>query len=167
MQNVIKNLAIVDAGYQLIDDAEQLVEALASKQTILVSLPIWQAHSEQLNTVQELGIVLTSDEMVEDIAHELARFSVVALNFPTFNDGRHFSNARLLRERYNYQGEILALGDVGLDLMPYMQRCGVNAFVVREDVSIDLALAKLKEQHVNYQAAVDQELPLYRRRAVA
>jgi uncharacterized protein (DUF934 family) len=70
---------------------------------------------------------------VEEIADDLEHFQVIALNFPAFTDGRHYSSARLLRDRYGYKGEMRAIGDVLRDQLFYMRRCGFDAFAVRPD----------------------------------
>src|SRR5690606_34641599 len=65
-----------------------------------------------------------------DVAEDLSRFASIAINFPAFTDGRGYSSARLIRERYGYEGELRAVGDVLTDQIPFMRRCGINAFVV-------------------------------------
>ena len=77
-----------------------------------------------------LGLQVNPGERVEDLADDLGRFVSVAINFPAFTDGRGYSSARLLRERYGYEGELRAVGDVLTDQIPFMRRCGINAFVV-------------------------------------
>jgi phosphoadenosine phosphosulfate reductase len=95
----------------------------------------------------------------------LERLPVIGVNFPKFTDGRSYSSARLLRERYRYHGEIRALGDVLQDQLFYMRRCGIDAYALRADKDIDKALAGLAVFSDTYQAAVDQPQPLFRRRA--
>ncbi|WP_417582506.1 phosphoadenylyl-sulfate reductase [Pelagibacterium sp.] len=77
-----------------------------------------------------VGLLVNPGEKVEDIAQDLGRFSSIAINFPAFTDGRGYSSARLLRERYGYEGELRAVGDVLTDQIPFMRRCGIDAFVV-------------------------------------
>ena len=72
--------------------------------------------------------------------------------------------ARLLRDRYGYTGEVRAIGDVLRDQLFFMQRCGFDAFVIREDRSAEDALQSLKDFSETYQAATDQPQPLFRRR---
>ncbi|MNV80108.1 hypothetical protein D3C71_1736900 [compost metagenome] len=111
-----------------------------------------------------LGVWLQSHEQIEDIVDDLKYLQVIALDFPAFTDGRHFSSARLLRERYGYQGEIRAIGDVLRDQLFFMQRCGFDAFAVRPDRDPYDALKGLSDFSVTYQTGVDQPLPLFRRR---
>jgi uncharacterized protein (DUF934 family) len=111
-----------------------------------------------------LGVWLDSHEDPEALADDLDRLSLVAVNFPKFTDGRGYSIARLLRERYHYQGEIRAIGDVLQDQLFYMQRCGIDAYALRADKDIEKALAGLSVFSETYQAAVDQSEPLFLRR---
>jgi phosphoadenosine phosphosulfate reductase len=77
-----------------------------------------------------LGLIVSPGDKVEDVAGDLERFASIAINFPAFNDGRGYSSARLIAERYKYQGELRAVGDVLMDQVPLMRRCGITAFVV-------------------------------------
>lgn len=77
-----------------------------------------------------IGLQVDPGDRVEDVAGDLARFASIAINFPAFVDGRGYSSARLLRERYGYEGELRAVGDVLTDQIPFMRRCGINALVV-------------------------------------
>ena len=163
MPVIIKNNQVVDDAWTLLNADVTLDEALRTLQA-LIPLSLWQQHKEQLRDVQPLGIWLEPHEVVEDIVADIAHFAVIALNFPVFTDGRHFSNARLLRERYAYSGEIRAIGDVLRDQLFFMQRCGFDAYAIRADRCPTDALQSLNELSVTYQAACDQHLPLYRRR---
>lgn len=163
MQTIIKKNQVVTDKWTLLAADTELNEALQTPQAI-VPFALWQEHKEQLKNVQPLGIWLESNEAIEDIAEDLPHFAVIALNFPVFTDGRHFSSARLLRERYAYTGEIRAIGDVLRDQLFFMQRCGFDAYVIRADRCPTDALKSLTELSVTYQAAYDQSLPLYRRR---
>ena len=163
MQTIIKNNQVIDDHWVLLDTEASLDEALNTEYAI-VPLTLWQAHAQALQGRAQLGIWLEAGQAIEDISNDLAHFSVIALNFPGCNDGRHFSSARLLRERYAYRGEVRAIGDVLRDQLFFMQRCGFDAYVIRADRCPVDALKSLTELSVSYQAAYDQSLPLYRRR---
>lgn len=77
-----------------------------------------------------IGLLVAPGDNVEEVAGDLSRFSSIAVSFPAFTDGRGYSTARLLIERFGYDGELRAIGDVLQDQVPHMQRCGFNAFVV-------------------------------------
>jgi uncharacterized protein (DUF934 family) len=89
---------------------------------------------------------------------------LVALNFPEFKDGRPYSSARELRQRWRYQGEIRAVGDVLRDQLFFMKRCGFDAFLLREDQNLDAALSAFHDFQDAYQPGIIQPLPLFRRR---
>jgi uncharacterized protein (DUF934 family) len=98
--------------------------------TVIISVEQWLANKDALSTRKLLGIVLRSDEKPELIKDDLEHFSVIALDFPTFRDGRAYSHARVLRSRYGYSGELRAVGDVLLEQLHYMHRVGFNSFAV-------------------------------------
>lgn len=164
MRAIIKKNQIIDDQWTLLSATAPLDEALQASSAI-IPFSLWQQHKSALQHVKPLGVWLEAHEVIEDLADDLAHFAVIALNFPVFTDGRHFSSARLLRERYAYSGEIRAIGDVFRDQLFFMQRCGFDAYAVRADRCPTDALKGLTELSVTYQAAYDQSLPLYRRRA--
>lgn len=88
-----------------------------------------------LSNPHPVGLLVSPGEKVEDAADDLHRFASVAISFPAFSDGRGYSTARLVVERYKFAGEVRAVGDVLADQVPLMRRCGVNAFVVKSDVT--------------------------------
>ncbi len=164
MPAIIKNNQVIEDQWVLLDANAQLDQALHTEQ-VIVPLSLWQQHKHELKTIKDLGIWLEADQAIEDLIDDFAIFTVIALNFPSFTDGRHFSSARLLRERYAYTGEIRAIGDVFRDQLFFMQRCGFDAYAIRADCCPTDALKSLTEISVSYQAAYDQNLPLYRRRS--
>lgn len=163
MPQLIKNRAVIEDTWQLLEK-DSTFEQVPAEGAVIVPLALWLANKDALQTRTELGVWLDSDEEVESIADDLSHFAVVALNFPAFTDGRSFSSARLLRERYGYTGEVRAIGDVGRDLLFMMQRCGFDAFVMGPGKDPHAALNSLSDFSVSYQGATDQPLPLFRRR---
>lgn len=167
MSKIIKNGQIVDDAWQVLKLAEGQEPASVTlpEEPSLLPLAVWLARkAEVLAAGKPVGVWLDSSEGPEAIASDLTYFAVIAVNFPKFADGRGYSSARLLRERYSYSREIRAIGDVLHDQLFYMKRCGIDAFAVREDKDIEAALAGLKVFSDAYQAAVDQPQPLFRRR---
>src|SRR5882762_6146328 len=98
------------------------------------------------------------------VADRLGRVARVEVNFPKFGDGRGFSIARLLRERYGYRGELRAVGQVGRDQLYYLESCGFDAFLLRDGEDPEEALAAFNDFSESYQASVNQPIPLFRRR---
>lgn len=163
MQRIIKNGQVIDESWHLLAKDSSL-DGLSNTDDLIVPLSLWREHAYALKARDGgLGVWLESDEAVEEIAGDLAHFQVIALNFPVFTDGRHYSSARLLRERYGYKGEVRAIGDVLRDQLFYLQRCGFDAFAIRPDRDPAEALQSLQDFSESYQAAVGQ-LPLFRRR---
>jgi uncharacterized protein (DUF934 family) len=123
---------------------------------VIVSLDQWQAHRGELaKRGAPLGIRLRSDQPPELIVDDLASFEVVALEFPKFRDGRAYSYARLLRERYGYKGELRAVGEVLLEQLFFMLRTGFDAFeIVSADPLKDYRTA-LGDFSVWYQPTAD------------
>ena len=112
--------------------------------------------------------VLANDVDVETIAAELGRIASIALVFPKWNDGRAYSQARLLRARHRFTGEIRATGQVLVDMLPLLVRCGFDAAQLRADQSLaaaERALSFFPEGH--YQGDLGAPLPRFRRRAEA
>ena len=131
---------------------------------IYVPLEEWLNARETLLTRNgRLGVALRNTDDPEIIKDDLERLDLVVLEFPKMADGRAFTQARLLRERYGYKGEIRATGDVLYDQLFYMQRCGVNGFELRDDQNASHSLKAFDEMTVAYQPASDEELPLWRR----
>ena len=98
------------------------------------------------------------------VAARLPGAARVEVNFPKFGDGRGFSIARLLRERYGYKGELRAVGEVARDHLYYMEQCGFDAFLLRAGEDAAEALAAFDDFSERYQSTAAQPLPLFRRR---
>lgn len=160
-RKIIRDRAIVDDNYRHVSDANDLTAG----GDIIVTLELWEAHkSDLLNHDGKIGVQVPGEAEPEVIADDLARLDVVAIHFPVFRDGRGYSLARILRDRFGYKGELRATGDVLRDQMFYMQRCGFNAFEPRADRSIEDALKGLNDFSVTYQADANEKRPIYRRR---
>jgi uncharacterized protein (DUF934 family) len=98
------------------------------------------------------------------IADRLDRVARVEVNFPKFGDGRGYSIARLLRERYGYKGELRAVGEVVRDHLYYMENVGFDAFLLREGEDPVEALTGFDDFSEAYQATATRPVPLFRRR---
>jgi uncharacterized protein (DUF934 family) len=102
-----------------------------------------------------VGVRIEPAEEVEALAYDLPRLSVVALAFPKYRDGRAYTSARLLRERFAYQGEVRAVGDVLQEQAGFMVRCGFDAFEPNDGATPEAwTKAANRFRHV-YQRAVD------------
>lgn len=116
-----------------------------------------------LNDPKPLGLRLESDDELDAITPILGRLSLIALTFAKFTDGRAYSQARLLRERFGFRGELRAVGHVLPDQLFYMTRCGFDAFELEPTKDPKTALRCLHDFSVRYQPAADEQQPLWRR----
>ena len=111
-----------------------------------------------------LGIQLNAGDTADLLAADSQGFALVNVEFPKFADGRGYSAARLLRERYGFTGQLRAVGDVLFDQLFYMMRCGFNAMAMRDDQDLDLAVKGFETFSTPYQGDVNDPRPLFRRR---
>lgn len=161
---IIKDAQVVNDNWQLLS-IETTLDDISAQDNVILPLSLWLANKNQLeNRQKKTGVWLNSAEEIESIAENVAAIPLIALEFPSFTDGRHYSSARILRERYHYQGEIRAIGDVLKDQLFAMHRCGFNSFVIKQGKDINNALLGLTDFSETYQAAVVQPLPLFKRR---
>ena len=164
MQRIIKNNEVLDETWHLLPK-DTPFDGISNCDDLIVPLALWREHGPALQARDGgLGVWLDADEEAEEIGADVEHFQVIALSFPAFADGRNYSNARLLRDRYGYKGELRAIGDVLRDQLFYLRRCGFDAFALRADKDPYEALESLKDFSVTYQAATDEPLPLFRRR---
>lgn len=148
-------MPLVNAAGLLADPYQTLEEGATPAPTaaLLVSLDQWAQVAEHTGP---LGLRLPNTVDPVEIAGKLPRLSLVALEFPKFTDGRAYSQARLLRERYGFTGEIRATGAVLRDQLLYMTRCGITSFEIEKADAADRLAAALKEYSIVYQPAADQ-----------
>lgn len=128
---------------------------------LLLDLPQWHAVRAHWPAGVPVGLTLANDADVENVAADLPRFELVALHFPKWVDGRAYSQARLLRSRYRFQGELRATGEVLVDMVPLLARTGFDAVVLRSDQSIDIAENALALFRGHYQGDVLDNRPLF------
>lgn len=169
MPKLIKNGQFADNPWLIIDRESDLKSCLsASADHLIVPLALWREHRDELlDSGRTIAVWLDSDEDPEDLAEDLDRLPLVALNFPAFKDGRAFSSAVTLRQRYDYKGEIRAIGEVLRDLLFYMKRCGFDAFDVSDQVRDEDALSAFGDFTTTYASTVEEPMPLFRRRSDA
>jgi len=165
MRKIIKDKTIVHDDWQLLTLAEgetaETINVPAGK--TIVPLAVWLAQKSVLASRSDIGVWLASDERAESLKDDVATLPLIAVDFPTFADGRGYSIAYQLRARLGFEGELRAVGDVLRDQLFYMARVGFNAFATREDRSIEDALKGLTDFSEAYQTAWDQKTPLFRR----
>lgn len=148
--------------------AEVLNMSDVPNQKVSVPLSFWNEHkAELLAREHEVAVQIGAADCAEDIKDDLADIKTIVLPFESFVDGRSYSHAYLLRTRYNFEGEIRAVGDVHYDLVNFLARCGVDAFELREGDDIEAAREAFELYSETYQPSADGgNLIFARRRAV-
>ena len=129
----------------------------------MLSLDQWTALRNNWPASMPVGVLIANTVDVEALADDLPRWSLVALQFPKWTDGRAYSQARLLRARLRYTGEVRATGEVLVDMLPLLQRSGFDAVLMRADQSLDVAQRALRFFAGHYQGDVVQLRPLFAR----
>lgn len=163
MASIIKHRAVIQDSWKLLE--RDALGALPFFGDVIVPLELWTSERETLAfRLGRVGVWLDTDSDPALIAQDLARLDLIAIRFANFTDGRGYSLARLLRERYGYRGELRAIGEVLRDQLYYLSRCGFDAFALRADQDQAQALAALDDFSEAYQASVEQPMPLFRRR---
>ncbi len=174
---LIKNGEFSDDVFIRIEDEDSLLEGggleggvegaiIVSFERLRTDIEILKARSTPL------GVLLKADnqgktklgEDVRALAPYLDMLSVIALEFPTFRNGRGYSSARILRDEMKFIGEIRAIGDIAYDQWAYMARCGVDAFEVLDNVSPEQFRQAMDELSDIYQPASDQQTAVAWRR---
>ena len=146
---LIKNQQLITEAWTELDDEQ----SLPSSGDVIVSFTRWQAEQEQLAAYAgKVAVILDNTLDVEDHAPLLQAVPLICLVFPAYTDGRAYTQARQLRQFCDYQGEIRATGDVLIDQLPLMQRCGIDSFELRDDQDVDFALTVFNDITVQYQA---------------
>ena len=158
---LIKDGNVVENCWRTVDDNDEIYGVEA----VIVSLNRWQNEKEALSVSNcSLGICLNSDQHPAVIASDVGHFYLIALEFSALADGRSFSYARFLRERYGFKGELRAVGEVTQDQLFFMGRCGFDSFELSEGTNVEKSIGALTSFSVAYQPAVDNLKPAYRLR---
>jgi uncharacterized protein (DUF934 family) len=158
---ILKHGALQPNEWQeLSDDA-----ALPESGNVIVSLDRWRRDEPVLRmSNRQIGVRLQNSQSPLALAADIDRLSLVLIEFPKFSDGRAFSQARLLRDRLGFKGEIRAVGNVLRDQYLFMTRCGIDAVELPDGTPIDGFLEALGEFSVWYQPAADDRVHVMARR---
>ncbi|WP_455922717.1 DUF934 domain-containing protein [Pseudomonas putida] len=160
----MNNLLILDAQGACLaaDDPWTLVRERESELPpgrLILPLSRWSAQHDVSH-----GVWLGPDDDLESLELWLEVLPLIALDFPSFRDGRAYSQAYLLRTRLGWEGELRAIGDVLRDQLSHMRQCGFDSFAVRQDKSAEDALKGLAGMSVLYGRSAIEPRPLFRRR---
>lgn len=152
---LLKNGHFADDIWQAIDDAAPLP----------VGAPILVSHARLLGDDGDylfhcgcrLGVRLGPDHEAEDLVPWIGRIDLIALEFPIFSDGRAYSQARILRQRLQYKGELRATGDILVDQYAFMLRAGFNAFELNSVPDLDFWQSAASQIGILFQADVSAD----------
>jgi uncharacterized protein (DUF934 family) len=148
---IVKDNRIIDDNWQHIAD-----DAAIPAGDVSVSLARWLKEKHLLiHHKGKLGVRLHPADAITGLAEDVSRLELIELDFADFADGRSFSQAWLLRERFGYRAELRATGHYMPDQVFYLARVGVNAFNPEKFRDLPIILAKLNDFTVNYQRSVN------------
>jgi uncharacterized protein (DUF934 family) len=156
---LVKGGKIVDDPFAHVADGAELPQGC-----VLVSAARFLENPEALLKRGKIGVIWPNSRDVDDLVPYLDRLAAVALVFPTFRDGRAYSQARLLRERYSYRGELRATGQVLRDQFVFMLRAGFDAFDVKKQADAEAFAQTVQRYSVFYQPTGDGKLTALHRR---
>jgi uncharacterized protein (DUF934 family) len=156
---LVKGGKIVDDPFVHVPDGAELPDGC-----LLVSAARFLEEPETLLKRGKVGVIWPNSRDVDDLVPYLDRVAAVALVFPTFRDGRAYSQARLLRERYHYRGELRATGQVLRDQFVFMLRAGFDAFDVKKQADAEAFAQTVHRYSVFYQPTGDGKLTALHRR---
>jgi uncharacterized protein (DUF934 family) len=149
---LVKAGRIVEDGYARVADDAPVPERLP----VIVSAARFLSEASAFaRRAAPTGVIWPNNRKVAELAPHLDRLALVALVFPTFKDGRAFSQARLIRERYGFGGELRATGQVLRDQFLFLLRAGFDAFEVTKDADAAAFTQAARRYSVFYQPTGD------------
>lgn len=151
---------VADEFVHLADDAE-----IPAAGAVLIPAARFLADPEAaLSRSGKTGVIWPNNRDVDELVPYLDRLAAVGLMFPIFRDGRAYTQARLLRERHQYKGELRATGQILRDQFVFMMRAGFDAFEVKKDSDAKAFTDVARRYSVFYQPVGDGRIPAFRRR---
>ena len=148
---LVKNKTVIEDLFVMVAEGEPL----PADRPAMVGKARYLAEREAITGRNApLGLKLAAGEGLDGIEDDISRFTVIALDFPKYTDGRSYSIARLLRERHGYRGELRATGNVLHDQVPLMARCGFDAFDITHPGTLKAVTeGTIVDVQVHYQPA--------------
>jgi uncharacterized protein (DUF934 family) len=158
---LVKSGRIVEDQYVRIADDAPIPDGVA----VIVSGARFLADAEALSQrVEAVGVLWPNSRPIDELAPYLSRLALVALTFPGFRDGRAYSQARILRERYAFGGELRATGQVLRDQFLFLLRAGFDSFEVSKEADAAAFVESTRRFDVFYQPTGDGRATAFRRR---
>jgi uncharacterized protein (DUF934 family) len=158
---LVKAGKIVEDQYVRVEDDAPLPDGVP----VLLTAARFLADARELaERDAPVGVIWPNDRRVAELAPFVDRLALIALIFPKFKDGRAYSQARLLRERYGFRGELRAAGEVLRDQFQFLLRSGFDALEVKKPADAAAFAQAAARFSVFYQPSADGRLPALRRR---
>jgi uncharacterized protein (DUF934 family) len=158
---LIRNGRLAEDRFVRVDDDAPIPDGIAA---IVPAARFLADADEILRRDAPTGVVWPNNRKVAELEPYLDRLALVVLTFPNFKDGRAYSQARVLRERYGFVGELRATGQVLRDQFLFLVRAGFDAFEVNKPGEAEAFASALARYSVFYQSAGDDRAPVMRRR---
>ncbi len=160
MKLIKQHKIIEDSWIPLADDAP------LSDGQIIVSYARWQQDKDKIlqRSSGQVGITISAEDDVNSLAEALDKIALICLQFDKFNDGRSFSQARWLKDKYGFKGELRASGAFIQDQILALLKVGIDAFAVPDDFTLETFQSAMHEVSVQYQTSALEPTPLFRRR---
>jgi len=160
-------MPILIKGGESVTDRWSLVRETADPQAlpegpVIVNLATWLEHRAALMALGDAAVWLAPADDPAALADDVFALPLIAVDFPKFSDGRGYSTARLLRERFGFRGELRAVGDVLRDQLYYLYQVGFDAFALRADQDLETALSAFRDFSDGYQLT-NRRTPAFRR----
>lgn len=167
-QTIIRDRRLADDDWRTLDMDSDLPDG----DRVIVDWERWQSLLDGAQAddgrLPHVGVRLPNTIDPAEAWPCIAKRPLIALEFPAFADGRAYSQARLLRERYGFAGELRAVGAAVVhDQIAGMARCGFSAFVLREDQDAQRCLSAFEDFGTAYQPACDDVAAIWQRRRAA
>ena len=157
----VKACTVVEDQYVRVEDDTPLPDCVP---VLLTAARFLADAPELVERDAPVGVIWPNDRRIAELAPFIDRLALIALVFPKFKDGRAYSQARLLRERYGFRGELRAVGDVLRDQFQFLLRSGFDAFEVKKPADAAAFAQSAARFSVFYQPSADGRLPVLRRR---
>jgi len=163
MPRLIRDRAVVDDQWTLLRQASSLAE-VPDGVPVIVPLALWLERRAALHARGDVGVWLGPTDDPAALVPDIGTLPLIAVDFPKFTDGRGYSIARLLRDRYGFRRELRAIGDVLRDQLFALSECGFDAFAIREDRDLHEAFSGFDDFSSVYATTSRTPQPWFRRR---
>lgn len=165
MAEILKNGKVYNDAWQVLrpETGADLNTISVPQGQWLVPFSLWQAQNDALKSRADIGVWLSPNDDLSQVVQNFKSWSLVAVDFPKFTDGRGYSTAWRLRNHYKYEGELRAIGNVLVDQLFFMLRVGFDTLALDARVSPTTAERSLTPFPDTYQGSTDNPEPLFRR----